>query len=90
MKNPMKKQVNHPSPRVLTMEGKMRLKTFWAIRGVHGFYTGTFFTRSAAILEHCCALGPASQKDRTWRRCRAKGDRAVEVVLVEVAKGKKS
>lgn len=51
----------------------------WAIRGASRssgepyLYYGTFSTRTAAIRAHTEALG------KTWRECRAKGDRAVRV-----------
>ena len=47
----------------------------WAITGVHGLYTGWWFTRKEAIENHTMSLGD------TWGRCRRKGDRAVKIEI---------
>lgn len=45
----------------------------WAIIGVHGMYTGWWFTRTEAIKSHIGDLGI------TWQQAKKKGDSAVRV-----------
>ena len=47
----------------------------WVIIGVHGLYVGWHYTRKDMINQHCSDLG------RTWKQCRAKGDRCIKVTL---------
>jgi len=48
----------------------------WAIVGVHGLYTGWWFTRHQAIIHHCNDLGIS------WTYARKKGDRAIKVKII--------
>lgn len=73
-------------------------RVFWAIKGRHGFYTGTHLTRVQMIAVHVngryrfhetgdrpgmdTALDLEQSKD--WKLCRKQGDAAVKVRLVEV------
>ena len=47
----------------------------WAITGNHGLYSGTSFLRKDVIASHIEDLG------MTWKQCRAKGDRALKVIV---------
>lgn len=63
-----------------TPKRKKEKQVFWAMKGVHGFYNGTFLKRSDCIHYHLNSLG------KTWTYCREKGDRCVPVFLKEVFK----
>lgn len=57
---------------------KCKIEKAWAITGTHGLYAGMWFTRRAAIKQHCTDLGVA------WKYCRSNGDRCVKVEIREV------
>ena len=65
---------------------------FWAIKGVHGFYTGTQLTKYEAITAHVRSKSfpfryPSSdQRRKDWVKFRGRGDRAVKVQLVETGR----
>ena len=56
----------------------MKTAIWWAITGKLGLYTGTWFTRTAAIIGHTDALG------KNWRACRKNGDRAIKVTVTPI------
>ncbi len=65
--------------------------TRWAITGECGLYTGQYLTRREAIADHVWHLDrPVSRfagstldpgQLKIWRRCQARGDRAVKVSI---------
>jgi hypothetical protein len=57
-----------------------RSELMWVIYGNHGLYTDTALTRKEMIEKHCAALG------QTWDYCRERGDRAVKVWVMPLAK----
>lgn len=58
------------------MTNTIKPETMWAIYNPSiGFYVGAQFTKSEAINAH------TRDKGETWEECRAKGDRAVKVIL---------
>lgn len=60
-------------------------QTLWAIKGDHGFYTGTWLTRRDAIADHSrlCA-NDMEPHWKAWLRRKRTGDSAVKVRMVEV------
>jgi len=51
----------------------------WAIYNDKlNFYTGTWLTKKEAIAQHI------KEKGGTWRSCRVRGDRCIEVVVVPI------
>jgi len=57
------------------------MQTGWAIIGTCGFYIGWWHTRREAINAHTEDLYPEEYRTDAWRKCRAKGDRAVRVEI---------
>ena len=63
---------------------KKKKQTAWVIKGECGIYYGVLeSTRKEAIRKHCASYLSGFY---IWRRLKARGDRAVEVELVEVKK----
>ncbi len=52
-------------------------ETGWAIKGKRGLYVGWWLLRKDAVNYHCKNLG------HNWRKCKARGDRAVRVTITE-------
>jgi hypothetical protein len=53
----------------------MKTDIRWVIVGVHGLYTGQWFTRKEAIFHHCRDL------NKSWEYCKKKGDRTVKATI---------
>ena len=57
-------------------------KRFWMIVGKYSLYTGCWFTRREAIDAHVRALyGDPDSYSKAWKKCCARGDRAVRVTI---------
>jgi hypothetical protein len=62
------------------------IEKMWAVHGVSGLYTGTWFTRSEAIKAHVTRkyIIPSPKFptiESAWRSCRRRGDKAVKVEI---------
>ena len=61
----------------------MKEKIFWAITGKFGLYTGTWFTRVDAIINHSEMLG------KSWSKCYRFGDRVIKVMVIPIKRARK-
>lgn len=60
----------------------------WVIIGTVGLYTGQWLTRKDAIEAHTRAWydgypanPPDSERQRLWKQCRRRGDRAIQAAI---------